>query len=623
MRVIGTAGHVDHGKTTLIEALTGINADRLPEEKARGMTIDLGFAWFTGGRGEAIGVIDVPGHERFIRNMVAGAWSLDCGLLLVAADDGWMQQTQDHAVVLAAHGIPAVILVITKIDAAATARVAEVRRDALARAAVIFGTEPVCAEVAALSGAGVDSLKDLIIATLAKLPESPPEAAPASAAGPGFPYLYVDRVFTMKGSGLVVTGSLKGGPITKDMELVLLPAREPVRIRALQTYNQAVESTEPTSRVALNLPRPKSEVSRGDCITSPGAPFFCERELFAHIEPVDADDGTEQGIRNHSEVEIALGTGHQIAQVHFLDDRRFARIQMREPLPALWNQPFLVLRHGGSEILATGRTLWFGEVQREDRRRLGSLLGSQRSMLGSHLTEMDRFDLELRFRGLARTPAGFGADRAIAKESVVAGSWIFHTPWLEKLKAGIVKLAGSPAGISAREIASKLRIEPEALEPVLALLQAEGAVVPRNTLYFLKAADESSQLSPGARTLLSSIEGNGRAAFEASRAGIPGTQKDLSTLVRLGLVVPLEGGLFYSRATYDAIKAEVLAQRRQGDRFSIPEAKERTGLSRKFMIPLLNRMEKDGLLRRDGDARVVLPLAAATPAAASPAPPRS
>jgi selenocysteine-specific elongation factor len=620
MRVIGTAGHVDHGKTTLIEALTGINADRLPEEKARGMTIDLGFAWFTGGRGEAIGVIDVPGHERFIRNMVAGAWSLDCGLLLVAADDGWMQQTQDHAVVLAAHGIPVVILVITKIDAAATARVAEVRRDALARAAVIFGAEPVCAEVAALSGAGVDSLKDLIIATLAKLPESPPEAASAGAARPGFPYLYVDRVFTMKGSGLVVTGSLKGGLITKDMELVLLPAREPVRIRGLQTYNQAVESAEPTSRVALNLPRPKSEVSRGDCITSPGAPFFCECELFAHIEPVDAD--TEQGIRNHSEVEIALGTGHQIAQIHFLDDRRFARIQMREPLPALWNQPILVLRHGGSEILATGRALWFGEVPREDRRRLGSLLGSQRSMLGSHLTEMDRFDLELRFRGLARTPAGFGADRAIAKESVVAGSWIFHTPWLEKLKASIVKLAGSPAGISAREIASKLRIEPEALVAVLALLQAEGTIVPRNALYFLKAADESDQLSPGARMLLSSIEGNGRAAFEASRAGIPGTQKDLSTLVRLGLVVPLEGGLFYSRATYDAINAEVLAHRRQGDRFTIPEAKDRTRLSRKFMIPLLNRMEKDGLLRRDGDARIVLALAP-TPASASPAPPRS
>src|SRR5512145_3479667 len=117
MFTVGTAGHVDHGKTTLIEALTGIDPDRLPEEKERGMTIDLGFAWFAGGGGEPVGVIDVPGHERFIRNMVAGAWSLDCALLLVAADDGWMQQTQDHAAVLAALEVPALILVVTKTDA--------------------------------------------------------------------------------------------------------------------------------------------------------------------------------------------------------------------------------------------------------------------------------------------------------------------------------------------------------------------------------------------------------------------------------------------------------------------------------------------------------------------------
>ena len=183
MRVIGTSGHVDHGKSTLIEALTGIDPDRLPEEKERGMTIDLGFAWFPGAGGEPVGVIDVPGHERFIRNMVAGAWSLDAALLLVAADDGWMQQTQDHAVVLAALGVPAAILVITKTDIATPDRVAEVRRDAEARAAAIFARELPVVEVSALARRNLDALKDLVVATLAGVPGRPLP----------FPYLYVDR----------------------------------------------------------------------------------------------------------------------------------------------------------------------------------------------------------------------------------------------------------------------------------------------------------------------------------------------------------------------------------------------------------------------------------------------
>ena len=355
MHVIGTAGHVDHGKTTLIEALTGINPDRLPEEKARGMTIDLGFAWFTPVNGEPIGVIDVPGHERFIRNMVAGAWSLDCALLLVAADDGWMQQTQDHAVVLASLDVGSVILVIAKTDAATESRVEEVSRDARARCARIFGAEPPWIAVSALTGKNVGALKDLIVRTVAALPDARGDT--------GFPFLYVDRVFTIKGSGLVVTGSLKGAPCTDRDELVLLPQGESVRVRGVQSYNAATHDARPTSRVALNLQKTRSEIRRGNCITSPRAPFLCETEIIASVRPVEGMlDPAE--IRNHSEVEVALGTGHVIAQLHFMGDRRLARIQLREPIPALWNQPFLIIRHGGSEILGSGRVLWFGEVKK-------------------------------------------------------------------------------------------------------------------------------------------------------------------------------------------------------------------------------------------------------------------
>jgi selenocysteine-specific elongation factor len=597
VHVIGTAGHVDHGKSTLIEALTGINPDRLPEEKERGMTIDLGFAWFLGKGGEPVGVIDVPGHERFIRNMVAGAWSLDCALLLVAADDGWMQQTQDHAVVLQALDVPAVILVITKTDIAAPERVQEVRRDASERCRIIFGAEPPAIEVSALAGKNLAPLKELILATLAGIPEP---AIPER--GRGFPFLYVDRVFSIKGSGLVVTGSLRGAPLAKDDALELLPAREALRVRAVQSYNSAVVRAMPTSRVALNLQKPKSEIARGACITAPGAPFQCEREIIARVRPIEMGQqaGEKPVIKNHSEVEVALGTGHEIAQIHFLDDPRFARIQLRSPLPALWNQPFLVIRHGGSAILGSGRILWFGEVPKEERRRFTALLAAMPEPVPE---EEDRFSLQLRFRGLARRGRSGpqGAENQGPEnpaDIVVLDEWIFHAPWLEKLSADIVALAGQPAGVSALELEGKLRLDADALRAVLSSLVTKNSLAAHNSLYFTAEGGEK-RLPPAARKLLAEILG-------CERAGYQGGHAELSTLVRLGLVVPLEGGIFYARETYDSIASEILAGRKPGDRFSIPEAKERTGLSRKYMLPLLNRLEKDGRLRREDDARVVL-----------------
>lgn len=593
MHVIGTAGHVDHGKTTLIEAMTGINPDRLPEEKERGMTIDLGFAWFPGKDGEPVGVIDVPGHERFIRNMVAGAWSLDCALLLVAADDGWMQQTQDHAVVLSALAVPSVILVITKTDIAPAERVQEVRRDASARCASIFGSEPPTVEVSALAGRNVDALKALIVQTLAGIPEPaiPEPAIPERARE--FPFLYVDRVFSIKGSGLVVTGSLKGAPLAKEDPLELLPAREVLRVRAMQTYNAAVDRALPTSRVALNLQKPKNEIARGACITAPGAPFHCEREIFARVRPIEMGQqaGETPVIKNHSEVEVALGTGHEIAQIHYLGDPRFARIQLRNPLPALWNQPFLVIRHGGSAILGSGRVLWFGEVSKDERRRFTALLAA----MPEPAREEDQLALQLGFRGLARRGNSGPHNPA---DTVVLGDWIFHAPWLAKLSADIVAIAGQPAGISALELESKLRLDGEALRAVLSSLLAKGALVARRSLYFTGEGGES-ELPPAAKKLLAEILGCGRAGYQAGHA-------ELKTLVRRGLVVPLEGGIFYARETYDSLASQILVDKKPGDRFSIPAAKERTGLSRKYMLPLLNRMEKDGRLKRDGDARVVL-----------------
>jgi selenocysteine-specific elongation factor len=289
-----------------------------------------------------------------------------------------------------------------------------------------------------------------------------------------------------------------------------------------------------------------------------------------------------------------------MAQLHYMGDRRVARIQLREPLPALWGQPFLVIRHGGSEILGSGRILWFGEVKKEERGRLAGLL----AVMPERPRDPDRFLLELRFHGLARKPKDLSLDDA--GSPVVIDEWLFHPPWLEKLTADILAVAALPAGVSSRELESKLRIDGDALKSVLASLVAKGVLTPARDLYFARAEPEKSALSALGRRLLSEIERAGKAGFESTHTGIEGAQKELKTLIRLSLVVPLEGGICYARTVFDELAARVLAGRTKAERFSIPEAKERTGLSRKYIIPLLNRMEKDGLLKRDGDSRVVL-----------------
>ncbi len=274
---------------------------------------------------------------------------------------------------------------------------------------------------------------------------------------------------------------------------------------------------------------------------------------------------------------------------------------MREPLPSLWNQPFLLIRHGGSTILGTGRVLWFGEVPREDRRRLMGLLASLPEPIGGR---EDKLLLELRYHGLVRLTEAPPA--RVREESIVVDQWAFHVPWLEGLSSTIKGLAAQPAGISAGELEGKLRIDGEALKRILAILVERNAISLSGSLYFARSVDEKPDLSPRARRLIAEIESAGKAGFESGRSGIEGAQKELKTLIRLGLVVPLEGGICYGRSTYDSLARAILEGRTVGERFSIPEAKERTGLSRKFMIPLLNRMEKDGLLKRDGDARITL-----------------
>ena len=260
--VIGTAGHVDHGKSALIQALTGTDPDRLAEEKARGLTIDLGFAWTTLPSGREVGFVDVPGHERFVHNMLAGVGGIDCALFVVDASEGWRPQSAEHLAILDLLGVPAGVVALTKVDLVDEAtrdRVAAEVRDRL-RGTTLAGAAVV--PTAPPSGLGVDALAAALDAALDRLPEPPDR---------GRPRLPVDRVFTMRGSGTVVTGTLSGGSLQADGEAELLPSGRRVRVRGLQGHGRPLDEAAPARRVAVNLAGVATgQVDRGEVLALPG-----------------------------------------------------------------------------------------------------------------------------------------------------------------------------------------------------------------------------------------------------------------------------------------------------------------------------------------------------------------
>ncbi|MGZ6695407.1 MAG: selenocysteine-specific translation elongation factor [Solirubrobacteraceae bacterium] len=277
---LGTAGHIDHGKTALVAALTGIDCDRLPAEKARGISIELGYAALALASGRRVSVVDVPGHERFVRTMVAGATGIDCFLLVVAADDGVMPQTVEHAAVLRALGVAHGVVAITKCDAADPARAAAEARDLLGD-----GVEVVACS--ARTGAGVEDVRAAIARVVAGLG--------ARAADDVAPVLHVDRAFTIRGAGTVVTGTLWRGAIAAGDRLAVLPAGTPARVREVQVHDEPVQRAGAGQRVALNLAGVAlGQVSRGDVVSAPRA--------LAPARVLDCDlrlRGARHGMRVH------------------------------------------------------------------------------------------------------------------------------------------------------------------------------------------------------------------------------------------------------------------------------------------------------------------------------------
>jgi selenocysteine-specific elongation factor len=337
---LGTAGHIDHGKTALVRALTGVDTDRLPEERKRGISIELGYASLTLPSGRSLSVIDVPGHERFVRTMVAGASGIDLYLMTVAADDGVMPQTREHAAVLRGLAVSNGVIAVTKTD------LADPGLASAAASELLPGVEVVA--VCARTGAGVDDLRAALDRVAGRLPGR--EGGPAGRA-PGRARLHIDRVFTIRGAGTVVTGTLWSGAIARGDELLLLPAGRRARVRGVQVHDQALDRAPAGQRVAVNLTGiAVADIARGDVLTAADGDssptFLIDAELeFAEREP-------EHGDR----VQVHHGTRETPARLAWLGGR-FWQLRLEQPLMAEREDRLVLRQIAPPATLGGGRVL--------------------------------------------------------------------------------------------------------------------------------------------------------------------------------------------------------------------------------------------------------------------------
>ncbi|MBL0559537.1 selenocysteine-specific translation elongation factor [Aeromonas hydrophila] len=611
--VIGLAGHVDHGKTLLIKALTGITTARA-HEQAIGMTQDLGFAHFDDGQGNTIGVIDVPGHERYIRNMVAGLWSLDLVLLVIAADEGWMPMTGDHLRLLKAMGVPRLLVCINKCDLVSPDELALLEDSLLERVMDESGMVPDIVIVSAKTGANMTALHAAIVRQLGDMAEH--HALREQAA----PRLYVDRVFTANGTGTVLTGTLQQGSLKVGDKLRLYPADREVQVRSLQAYHQSVDEIGAVCRVAVGLKKvPHKEVARGHCLTS--ATGQCEAATHLIVRLCEVGGSIRE--QRNREVEVALGSWHGRARFVPIKDTRLARLIFTSPIPCFFGQPLAIIRHGSSELLHGARIVWCGDIHPARRKALHALLGE----LPDELEHYNPATLQLGLNGYVL------ASRFDQRPEQVTplGDWLLDSCWLAQRRDQLLAtLASEP--LSAAELATRLGIALPVTQALLQQLKSEQHIRLHHDKWQPGSGESEDDLGEEAQLVLKVVRDQGKEGYEPGKLGPGGValdpfitrklpaalqqgllqkgalQKQLRNLARLKYLVQLDGPIYYDAALYNQMVAAVLAGQQVGDLIDMASFKEITGLSRKYAIPFCLRMEMDGWVRREENERRVLRL---------------
>lgn len=567
MHVIATAGHVDHGKSTLVKALTGTDPDRLAEEKERGLTIDLGFASASLPSGRGVAFIDVPGHVRFLKNMLAGVGSVDACIFVVAATEGWKPQSEEHLRILSLLGLRHGLVALTKVGLADE----ELRELAVLeiedRVAGTFLEGAPVVEIDALDGIGIDDLR----VALDDLLEATPTAADAKR-----PRLWIDRVFAAKGSGTVVTGTLTGGLVRVDDELQVLPGRRSVRVRALQSLHAERTKVGPGNRVAVNLSGvDHDELRRGDVLVKDGQWHVTDR-FDGRLEVLDALDHPVSRRGAHV---AYIGSGEYPARVRVLGPSEIApgtagavRVHLPVGLPLLPGDRF-ILRESGR-----GETLGGGEILDVDPQVAAADAVPDRSV-DRVISERGRVDVDelLRLTGERREPD--------------VGRWAVDPAALAETRNRLERAVGD-AGPLGLELAGLDEFQ-RALLDTLEGIEIEGGHV--------RVADAADPLADHPFVAL----------LESSPFSPPDPEgvdrAELRELVRRGDVVEADGIYFAASAITAAARtvAELLAESPDG--VTVSQIRDAWGTSRKFAIPLVTHLDANGMTRRRDDLRIAGP----------------
>jgi selenocysteine-specific elongation factor len=566
---VGTAGHIDHGKTWLVRALTGKDTDRLPEERERGISIDLGYAPLELPDGRRLSLIDVPGHERFIRNMVAGATGIDLFLLVIDAAEGARPQTHEHLAILRLLAIETGVVAVTKADTVddETLELAvEEARELVPGAAVVA--------VSAKTGTGLDELR-AALAAAADL-----AARPRPAWGTR---LYVDRAFTLRGIGTVATGTLWSGRIADGDVLRLEPAGREVRVRSVQVHDRPVEVAEAGQRVAVSLPGVEpAEVRRGDVLVEPG--------LFPVAYRLDVVLDELEPIASGARVHVHHGTGETPARL--VRDGRFAQLRLARPVVAARGDR-VVLR--GETTLGGGLVLDPAPPRRLDPARLEILERGDPAAIVQAIVDEPATAGRLMRRGLL-APADLAAGLSSLER---AGDWYFSAEWLEGIRA------------AARDrLADRARTTPldPGLSPAELLPRRPWAAAVAPLLHFDRR-DGKLYLPGIAASLGDRSSAAGRLEDELREAGadpIKVADGDLAEyLEREGRLVRVGDGYAVGREEYDHAREVLVGECQRSGSIKLARFRDLLGIGRRSAQFLLERFDADGVTRRVGEERVL------------------
>ncbi len=629
MRVIGTAGHVDHGKSTLVQALTGINPDRLREEQEREMTIDLGFAWLTLPSGEPVGIVDVPGHKDFIENMLAGIGGIDAALFVIAADEGVMPQTREHLAILDLLEINGGVVALAKLDLVAEdgwldlvmTDVSETLDGTCLRGAPIV-------PVSARTGEGLNEL-------LAALDEV--LAASQPRRDRGRPRLPVDRVFTISGFGTVVTGTLIDGPLSVGQEVEIQPQGLKARIRGLQTHKQKIERAVPGSRVAVNLSGVRKEdLKRGDVLSTPGA---VQSTVLVDVR-LDYLADNPRPLRHNQQVKFFSGAAEVLANVRLLGDEvlppgqaGWVQLRLADPVPLVKGDRFIVrlpspsLTVGGGmvvdphpgrrhrryrpQVIERLETLSQGtaaEVVLQTLERRGPMLGrelAQTSGLGEDaeaaLAELVASEQVL-ILGADKLLAG-GRDQLFISRS----SWSALTEHIERELQAYHLAYPLRSGMPREALRGRLRLQARLFNAVMAqaaiaeLVRDEGASVRLPTHSVLFTSEQGQRID----ALLGRFKADPYAPPSVKESLAALSEELLAALLAQRQLVQVSDDVLFLAETYDDIVDRTRSYIQAHGSITVAQFRDLFKTSRKYALATLEHLDVAGVTRRVGDERVL------------------